>query len=305
MAKRKKTNKKLGRGGRAALIAFAAVLLCLGAAAGIGIVNASIVRIRRADVVVPDLPDGFEGMRLLYASDIDLCGLNTPERSAALFNRLQSLSPDLLILGGDYTSISLLDTLNRPDNTSGKQAKAMLARESFFHYISGFDAPMGKFAIAAPEDPDWDTLSDVMKQSGIRPLFNDRTAIRSGSDTLWLVGVCEERSSLNAAGSAFEREDCVLVAAYSPVVLPILLTSEASDGGAWADLALCGHTHGGQIRLFGRTVLSLDSREQRFLSGWNVESGLPILVSQGVGCEGLNLRLGSAPEVWLLTLHRQ
>lgn len=305
MAKRKKTNKKLGRGGKVALIAFAAVVLCLLLTAGIGAVNAAIVRIRRADVIIPNLPEGFEGKTVLYASDIDLCGLNTPKRAAALFNQLQSLRPDLLILGGDYTSTSLLDTLNRPENTSQNQAKSLAARESFFYYLSSFDAPMGKFAIAAPEDPDWDALRDSMEQAGIRPLFNDRTAIRSGADTLWLVGICEEKVSLNSAGSAFHRDDCVLAAAYSPSVLPILLTSEASDGGPWADLVLCGHTHGGQIRLLGRSVLPLDNREARFLAGWSVDSGLPILVTQGVGCEGINLRLGSAPEVWLLTLRRE
>ena len=305
MAKRKKTNKKPGKAGRAAIITFVILLLCLAATAGIGYVNACVVRIRRADVVVPDLPVGFDGTRILYASDIDLCGMNTPKRTAALFDHLRSLEPDLLILGGDYTSNSLFDILNHPDGDATSLSKALRAREDFFHYISSFDAPLGRFAVASPEDPDWDDLRTLMEKTGIRPLFNDRTAIRSGSDTLWLVGICEETGNLNSAGNAFQSDDCVLVTAYGPSVLPILLTSEASDGGPWADLALCGHTHGGQIRLFGRTLLSLDSREQRFLSGWNVDSGLPILITQGVGCESVNLRLGSEPEVWLLTLRRE
>ena len=36
-----------------------------------------------------------------------------------------------------------------------------------------------------------------------------------------------------------------------------------------------------------------------------MENALPILTTEGVGCEGLNLRLGTAPEVWLITLRRQ
>ena len=96
----------------------------------------------------------------------------------------------------------------------------------------------------------------------------------------------------------------MLAVAYGPDVLPVMLTSEAADGGQWADLALCGHTHGVQLRLFGRSVLPLSQREQRYLSGWHTENGLPILITQGVGCEGINLRLGSTPEVWLITLRR-
>ena len=305
MAKRKKSNKKPGKAGKIALAAFAALLLGLCALAGIGALNASVVRIRRAEVVLPDLPGGFDGVTLLYASDIDLCGLNTPERSGKIFDRLQSLRPDILLLGGDYTSSTLLEILNKPDGKEQSSPEKLELRASFFHYIASFDAPMGKFAIASPDDPDQEDLATLMESSGVRPLFNDRTAIRSGDDTLWIAGVCRESASLNSAGATFDRHDCVLLMAYSPEVLPVLLTSEAKNGGSWADLALCGHTHGGQIRLFGRSVLPLTSRELRFLSGWRTDSGLPILVNQGLGCEGANLRLGSQPEVWLITLRRQ
>ena len=305
MAKRKKSNKKPGKAGKIALSVFAALLLALCVMVGIGTLNASIVRIRRAEVVLPDLPDSFDGVTALYVSDIDLCGLNTPDRSGKLFDRLQSLRPDILLLGGDYTSSSLLEILNKPDGRGDNSPDKLEERMSFFHYISLFDAPMGKFAIASPEDPDQSGLASLMEGSGVRPLFNDRAAIRSGGDTLWIAGICQESASLNSAGAVFNRHDCVLLLAYSPEVLSVLLTSEAQDGGPWADLALCGHTHGGQIKLLGRSVLSLTSREMRFMSGWNTDSGLPILVNQGLGCEGVNLRLGSQPEAWLITLRQQ
>ena len=70
------------------------------------------------------------------------------------------------------------------------------------------------------------------------------------------------------------------------------------------DVLLCGHTHGGQIRLFGKSILDLSRQEQRYLSGWNTETGQPILTTTGVGCETVNIRLGSTPEVWLITLRR-
>ena len=268
---------------------------------GIGYLNAGLVRIRRAEVVLPDLPEGFDGATLLYASDIDLCGTNTPEKSGVLFNQLQSLKPDILLLGGDYTSTSLLERLNRTDGDVDTD-KILRQRSSFFHYIESFNAPLGKYAIASPEDPLWDELRATLEQAGVQPLINARTEVRAGNERLWLAGICEESANLNAAGRSFEQGECVVVVAYSPCVMPILLTSEAIDGGQWADLALCGNTHGGQIQLFGQSVLSLTEAERRFLSGWNTESGLPLLTSSGVGCEGLNLRLGTSPEVWLITL---
>lgn len=300
MALRRKKNQKIGRGGRIALRVLAALALLVALVCGVGAVNAGIVRIRRATVEIPDLPPAFDGRTILFASDIDLCGINTPQKSGALLNRLQALEPDILILGGDYSAPSLLEILNR----STDEAATLQKRADFFRYISAFDAPLGKYAIAAPEDRDQDGLKALMAETGIRPLFNDRAEIRLGGDKLWIVGVSAESASLNAAGSAFSRDDCVIVAAYSPTVLPVLVTSEAGDGGSWADLALTGHTHGGQVRLFGRTALQLERQEQHFLSGWTMENALPILTTTGVGCEGLNLRLGTEPEAWLITLRR-
>ena len=302
MARTHKKNKKPGKGVKIALLTLLSLLLALGLLAGVAAVNASIVRIRRAEVELADLPPAFDGVRILYASDIDLCGLNTAERSGQLFERLQSLSPDMLILGGDYTSSPLLEILNRPEGSAGDESARLRARESFFHYIYGFDAPLGKYAIASPDDEDWDGLAQVMQTCGVTPLINQRVAVQRGGDTLWLAGICRESGSLNSAGNSFRKDDCVLAVAYGPEVLPVMLTSEAADGGQWADLALCGHTHGGQIRLFGRNALPLSDREERYLSGWFMENALPVLVNQGVGCEGVNLRLGSAPEVWMITL---
>ena len=304
MATRKKINKKPGKGGKIALGIFAALLLGLAVIAGLGVGNASLIRIRRADVVIKDLPQAFDGTTLLYASDIDLCGINTPVRAGTLFNQLQSLRPDILILGGDYNSISLMDRLNHPNQNNVNAPDNIANRSDFFHYIRAFQAPLGKFAIASVDDPEWTNLRQVMEDNGIQPLINGKIDIHANGEKIWLAGICGNVTSLNDAGNAFSNRDCVIAIVEGPDTLPILLTSEARDSGQWVDLAFCGHTHGGQIRLFGRSVLTLSSTEQRFLSGWNTQSGIPILTTEGVGCEGLNLRLGTAPEVWLITLNR-
>ncbi len=304
MSTKIKRNKKPGKGGKIALGLFAALMLIVIITACVGLINASLLRIRRAEVVLPDLPNGFDGKTILYASDIDILGINTPARAGALFNQLQSLHPDLLVLGGDYNAASLLSQLNRSESSSDNSTQILKSRSDFFYYISAFQAPLGKYGIANTEDVQWQSLRREMEENGIRPLINEKIDIHSNGDTLWLAGICGKVSSLNDAGNAFSRNDCVLVFAEGPDIFPVLLTSEAADSGPWADMAVCGHTHGGQIRLFGKSILSLSSAKKRFLRGWNTQSGIPILTSQGVGCEGINLRLGTEPEVWLITLRK-
>ena len=177
MATRKKTNKKPGKGNRIAMSLLAALLLALVIIAGFGMVNANLLRIRKAEVVITNLPEHFDGTTLLFASDIDLCGLNTPDHAGEVFNQLQSLHPDALILGGDYNSTSLLDQLNRPDGNNDDEAKKLVARSDFFHYINAFQAPLGKYAIASTEDTQWQNLRQVMEENGVKPLINGNCSV--------------------------------------------------------------------------------------------------------------------------------
>jgi uncharacterized protein len=73
------------------------------------------------------------------------------------------------------------------------------------------------------------------------------------------------------------------------------------------DLAVCGHTHGGQIVLPGGLIPYLPhgelSREYpvgRFQLG--PRSDRTLIVSRGVGCSTLPIRLGCSPEVHSLVL---
>ena len=86
----------MGRARRATVAVFIALLLALALFCAGAALNAGVVRVRRAEVEIRDLPAAFDGRTILYASDIDLCGLNTAKKSAALFERLKSLKPDML-----------------------------------------------------------------------------------------------------------------------------------------------------------------------------------------------------------------
>lgn len=301
MSKSIKKNKKLTRTGRAVLLGLAAVLALMALLVVYAALNANALHVRRARVTLPDLPSAFEGRTLLYASDIDLCGLNTPEKSAALFAELQSLKPDILVLGGDYTSVSLFAALNTKDPGDATQ-KQLAARSRFFEAIGGFSAPLGRFVVASPEDPDIDGLEALVQSIGFTPLFNRRESLAINGETLWLCGIVSEDADINGGAKSFQRGDCVIALCADPAPLPRMLTSEARDSGNWFDLALCGGTHGGQINLLGRSALRLSREARQYLSGWRIENGVPILTTSGVGCEGANLRLGTSPEVWFITL---
>lgn len=305
MATRKKKPVRSGRGAVTALLVNLAIIIALALALAWSALQANTVLVRRADVALSDLPQVFDGATILYASDIDLCGINTAAKSAALFRQLQALSPDLLILGGDYTSPSLFEVFNGSADDNISHGRQAAARDQFFQALGRFHARLGKYATASPDDLRIPGLTDAFSAAGITPILNARTAITLDGAQLDLVGICSVETIHSAASVPYARDACVIAVAYGPAAIPKVMTTEAMDSGHWADLVLCGHTHGGQVLLFGKSVLPLSAQERTCLAGWSYESGVPILTTSGVGCEGANLRLGSRAEVWLITLRRK
>ena len=302
MPKNKKKNPKPGKKRRIVLMALGGVVLALAIALACFGFAANTVHVRYATVTLEDLPESFDGLRILYAADIDLCGINSPEKAGQLFGDLQKLSPDILLLGGDYTSVHVFDAFSDGAGSAANLEKQMKARSDFFLYIRDFQAPLGKYAIASPDDPDVRALQLTMDSAGVM-LLDDPVAIERDGAQLHLVGVSASVGMQDTARQ-FRKGDCVLTMAYSPEVFPMLLTAEARDSGRWFDVALAGHTHGGQLRLFGKSMLSLTDRERQYLYGWTRDNDAWLLTTSGVGCESVNLRAGSAAEVWLITLKR-
>jgi predicted MPP superfamily phosphohydrolase len=68
---------------------------------------------------------------------------------------------------------------------------------------------------------------------------------------------------------------------------------------------LCGHTRGGQIAPFGRSLFSGSIYGDRYLRGWYEDGGSMLLVSNGVGGWMLPLRLGAPPQAHLITLYKK
>ena len=68
-------------------------------------------------------------------------------------------------------------------------------------------------------------------------------------------------------------------------------------------LMLAGHTHCGQVRLpFVGAVSTMSRYGQRYACGLVRENGRTLIVTAGLGTSGVPLRLGAAPDLWLIRL---
>ena len=285
--KRKRWGRRIALAVLAALVVFAGWMH----------VSARVVHVRYAEVRLRDLPASFDGTKILFVSDLDLCGVNTARTSESLFRRLQALEPDLLLLGGDYAAPTLLQALN------GRTGDELTdARMAFFQSIAGFQAPLGKYAVSGDHDGDASALQLAAMSCGVTLIDGEAAIVSNGSDAIAVAGAVS--GDVSSLARRFLKDQFVIALTHSPTQAVDVRISEASDGGAWADLVLSGHTHAGQLQVAGHSALELTEADRRYLYGWFVDGPAPLLVTSGVGCEGANFRLGTQAEVWLITLHR-
>ena len=274
------------------------------------VIEGSTVYIKSVHLPLKQLPANFAGTRILYLSDVHLNSLNSVGKVNSLMAELERLEPDLLLLGGDYTSF---DPLMRVSaffrGEASPYAVEAEMRDLFFLKLADFNPSLGKFAVAGEHDNLLErasgySLKEAAALGGVTLLRNEAVRIELNGQALTLVGVDDWSTGMQdtrTPASLVSAKECVILLSHNPEAIISLNNQPASDG-MWIDLALTGHTHGGGISIFGAELFNPLGRHERFLTGWHRENVAKVLISAGVGGDFLPLRLGATPEVHLIEL---
>lgn len=262
-------------------------LLLIAALLGWSRFEATWLSVTRSVISSPDVPVGFNGVRIVFVADLhagDLLGGAYLER---LVRRVESLDPDIIVLGGDYGG----------GGNGG---------ETMFRAVMGrFRAKSGTVAVLGNHEWRWNNEEARAQLAGrdIVLLDNDSVRVRSASgDYIRIAGLDDhmtgkpdaERASRDIAADEF----AVLVS-HNPDALPAALEKTR---GAF-DLALSGHTHGGQLTVLGLWAPAVPSDYgQRFRSGWTEVEDVPVLVTRGVGSYQFAARMCARPEISVIEL---
>lgn len=239
----------------------------------------------------PDIPAGFDGFRIVYLSDIHYGPLFPEERVRDLAQRVNRLHADVVVLGGDYSVNSNLAV-------------------AFFQLKPGFQAKtavlgvMGNHDRMKPEE-NFEKLLSAMREDGVTPLVNDGVVLERKGSRMAFVSCddyyCGEPDLRKTAALSKDAEFTVFLP-HMPDILPETFKTR---GKPFYQLALCGHTHGGQVALLGHAIKSSSIYGSKYLSGWYHENGVDFLVSNGVGTSGLPVRMGAKPQMHLITMKRE
>ncbi|MCA0422172.1 MAG: metallophosphoesterase [Proteobacteria bacterium] len=259
-------------------------------------------------------PEGWpDAMKLRIAVISDLHASEPQmgmKRIEEVVRHTNALKPDLILLLGDY---GVGQTIYARAVPTADVARA----------LSGLSAPLGRFGILGNHDY-WGTslrgwpytekkvnetaqkYRDMLATAGIRLMENDTVRLTHDGQPFWLIGTGSMialpikarkfRSFADLPGQLARITDDApaILMAHEPDLFP---TVPKRIG-----LTLSGHTHGGQVRLFGYSPITPSEFGNRYAYGHIVEDGRNLVVSGGLGTSAFPVRFGVPPEIVLIDL---
>ena len=224
-------------------------------------------------------------LRLGFASDFHAGPLTHPKVLRTAFDALAAAAPDAVLLGGDFISM---------------HAEQI---DIFCEQLRGLHPPQGIFAVLGNHDlwTDPTRITRRLQEAGVRVLDNDNHPLEPPFDQVFICGLDDPTAGAPDPARTFAGAAGVrILLMHSPARLELLAAHRI-------DLALSGHTHGGQIALpRGIPIVMPSGRvDRRYAHGrFRLPNGRgELLVSKGVGFSSLPIRLFARSEVHICTLN--
>lgn len=224
-------------------------------------------------------------LRVGFASDFHAGPTTHPKVVDRACRMLADASPDVLLLAGDFVEFHARHV------------------DRLVPQLAAIPAPLGRFAVLGNHDLMGDDayVAERLESAGIQVLTNRATRLPQPHDDIWLCGLDDPtRGDARADSALDDAPGTRVVLMHSPDGL-------LKIGERPFDLALCGHTHGGQIALPTGHALympegNLNRRYPRGLFRLGPDGRRAMLVSHGIGCSMIPMRLFAQPEVHVCTL---
>lgn len=255
--------------------------------------------VREVTFASANLPEGFDGYRILQLSDLHAGSwtgnVRTMERAVALCNAQQ---PDIVVFTGD-----LVNNLATEVEEFMPVLSRLKAKDGVYSVLGNHDySPYIKWKSPELQQENLELLMQHEKEMSWDLLLNEHRMLYRGQDSIVLAGVensgrppFPDKGDLKKALEGTEGCFKVLLS-HDPThwqreVLP------KSD----VDLMLAGHTHNMQFSLMGWSPAGLVYAEH---DGLYQQDGRGLFVNTGIGFVMFPMRMGAWPEITVITLKR-
>lgn len=265
-------------------------------------------RVTRYDLKLRRWPDDLP-LTIAALADVHACKpWMTVDRIDSIVHQTNELKPDLIVLLGDF--VAGLRRFRTGEVLADEWSKA----------LAGLKAPLGVHAILGNHDWWSDRAAQAsghgptfarlaLERAGIPVYENDAVRLTKSGRSFWLAGLGDQiafqinrrrypnrRIGVDDLGATLGKVpdgDPIILLAHEPDIMPRVPER--------VSLVMSGHTHGGQVRLFGWSPVVPSRYGNRYAYG-HVREQCDLIVSGGLGCSILPVRFGVPPEIVLVSV---
>ena len=271
-----------------ALMAVAVVLMII-------YTDNKTIGITQYDISHPEIPAGFEGYRI--AQIADLHNTEFGEDNKDLLNLLTESKPDIIVFTGDQ-----LDARKTDKDVVLRLVEQTVQIAPCYLVTGNHEGSI----------PGMDQFHTELEAIGVVVLEEERIELSSNGDTIDLVGLNEatrnKRYYTHGAKVSLEtslqelnlnKERYAILLAHRPDFLYVYERNHI-------DLALCGHIHGGQIRINGQGLVDPSKKLfPKYDAGLYTLDDATMVLSRGLGNSLFPWRINNPPELVIVELHSE
>ena len=242
-----------------------------------------MISVNHYTIPVKNLPDSFEGFRILQLSDIHYGALVPKMFVEYVIETANNAEKDIIVCTGDYT----------------RKRNSNLEIDTVWKQLLQLKAPHGVYSILGNHD-EWGGFERSiywLEKSG-QSVRHKAKRIKIGDDTLWIGGAGDLWTDELGIDKAFKKvphKDCKILLAHNP-------DSADREFDTRVDLILSGHTHGGQVNIpfYGAPVLPV--KNKKYGHGYVKTENSGVFISRGIGWAIIPVRFNCPPEIPILHL---
>ncbi len=303
----KRKHKRRKRSRLISWLGFGLAILVFSSVIWGAVVNRFRIQVNEIVVEVDNLPDSFDGYRIVQISDLHVGTYgNDTAHISKMVDRVNALQADLVVFTGDIVNqhsrelrpfVAPLSRINAADGVM-----SVLGNHDYGDYYS-WDSETEK-------EHNMQELMDLQIQMGWELLTNNSEVIYgdSPSDSIVVIGVenwgdppFPRHGDLRRAYPSIEDSATKILLTHNPIHWK---TEVEPNADCNISLTLSGHTHAMQMCIGGISPAAL-----RYPDCWagrydSADGKRTLYVNTGIGTVGLPLRIGATPEISLITLKK-
>ena len=248
------------------------------------------LKVRTIEIASKDIPQEFDGKKIIFAADfqLDTYARFNQKQLDRIIDLINKQEKDIIILGGDYT------------NWTGKIPRFYKGMEKLEKPKYGIYAVLGNH--------DYNSMEKNMaelKSLGYKVLVNKNDKITVNNQSIYISAVddlLKGKPDAQKALNGIKKDDFNIFITHNPDYFEEM-TNEQKER---SDITLAGHTHGGQITLFGLILWAEIKHPWKYGYGLKEYNGHKIYTTSGVGGGAFEMfiRFFAQPEIVVLKLKK-